>query len=187
MSYIKDIQEKTNVSDYIISQVVHIDEYFLKEAKKWKDSEFPDDIKSYIKTTLTEDSIKKYEHELSNFVSEYKSIQDIADILLKKFSVDEIARQTMVPKSRIKTFISSGYCPSQSSFDRLVDFARMISLSEREDSTQSLSEDIDRTVSEMPEDKTSKLQEENEGLSRQIDWYEKIIDSFCTSIELIKK
>lgn len=199
MDKLKEIRDENNISTWLMGRLIGVPEDYYRKLEKMNIENVPPIIKIRIEDTNNiSNRIKDYLKEIDSLFKE-KSLKTIFDVA--KQSYEDISNATLLSVSEIKNALENEKFNSLSARDKLNDYALyMNSLCNNNDeqcSPESENIEKDDLVAQMPDIPETNTNLDNKdyadyeerinGLTRQLDWYEQIIDTFTKLANLASK
>lgn len=199
MDKLKEIRDENNISTWLMGRLIGVPEDYYRKLEKMNIENVPPIIKVRIEDTNNiSNRIKDYLKEIDSLFKE-KSLKTIFDA--SKQSYEDISNATLLSVSEIKNALENEKFNSLSARDKLNDYALyMNSLCNNNDEQCSPEpeniekDDLVAQMPDIPETNTNldnkdyaDYEERINGLTRQLDWYEQIIDTFTKLANLASK
>lgn len=199
MDKLKEIRDENNISTWLMGRLIGVPEDYYRKLEKMNIENVPPIIKIRIEDTNNiSNRIKDYLKEIDSLFKE-KSLKTIFDVA--KQSYEDISNATLLSVSEIKNALENEKFNSLSARDKLNDYALyMNSLCNNNDEQCSPEpeniekDDLVAQMPDIPETNTNldnkdyaDYEERINGLTRQLDWYEQIIDTFTKLANLASK
>lgn len=198
MDKLKEIRDENNISTWLMGRLIGVPEDYYRKLEKMNIENVPPIIKIRIEDTNNiSNRIKDYLKEIDSLFKE-KSLKTIFDVA--KQSYEDISNATLLSVSEIKNALENEKFNSLSARDKLNDYALyMNSLCNNDEQCSPEPENIEKDdlVAQMPDIPETNTNLDNKdyadyeerinGLTRQLDWYEQIIDTFTKLANLASK